>query len=114
MPPKTYLLSRTLDPLLGIFTGILAFHLNETNPRSAPAEGHTLRELVSWKWSESRRLREIRDRQHDADAALATALEGGAGEGEWERVTKEFVGAAATPTPVGGGVGEGKEAAVRK
>ncbi|WVF65362.1 hypothetical protein IAT40_000089 [Kwoniella sp. CBS 6097] len=106
MPPKTYLLSRTLDPLLGIFTGILAFHLNETNPRSAPAEGHTLRELVSWKWSESRRLREIRDRQHDA-------LEGGAGgaDGEWERVTKEFVGAAGTATP--GGVVVGEEAGRR-
>ncbi|WVQ93035.1 hypothetical protein IAU59_000099 [Kwoniella sp. CBS 9459] len=102
--PKTYLLSRTLDPLLGIFTGILAFHLNETNPRSAPAEGHTLRELVSWKWSESRRLREIRDKQHEA-----AALE--AGNDDWERVTKEFVGAAATPS--GGDVGVGEEAGKR-
>ncbi|KAK8844153.1 hypothetical protein IAR55_006947 [Kwoniella newhampshirensis] len=75
--PKAYLLSRTLDPLLGIFTGLLAFHLNETNPRTAPPPGHTLRELAAWKWEESRRQREGRDKE---DAV------------EWEKITKEFVG----------------------
>ncbi|WRT69256.1 uncharacterized protein IL334_006240 [Kwoniella shivajii] len=75
---KTYLLSRTLDPILGVFTGLLAFHLNETNPRSAPAEGHTLSELISWKWNENSKLRSVRDQDE---------------EKEWERVTREFVGA---------------------
>ncbi|WVO15358.1 hypothetical protein L204_103014 [Cryptococcus depauperatus] len=49
-----YLLSRTLDPVLGIFTGVFAYYLNETNPRTAPPQGHTLRELVSWKWADIR------------------------------------------------------------
>ncbi|WVN87833.1 uncharacterized protein L203_103028 [Cryptococcus depauperatus CBS 7841] len=49
-----YLLSRTLDPVLAIFTGVFAYYLNETNPRTAPPPGHTLRELVSWKWADIR------------------------------------------------------------
>ncbi|WWC72886.1 uncharacterized protein I206_106850 [Kwoniella pini CBS 10737] len=72
---KTYLLSRTLDPILGIFTGLLAFHLNETNPRSAPAPGHTLSELIAWKWNENKEMRYARDQEDD---------------NEWERVTREF------------------------
>ncbi|WWC63815.1 uncharacterized protein I303_106420 [Kwoniella dejecticola CBS 10117] len=79
---KTYLLSRTLDPILGIFTGLLAFHLNETNPRSAPLPGHTLRELIAWKWNDSKQLRQAREKEDD---------------GEWERVTRELgVGAGAS------------------
>ncbi|WWC91021.1 uncharacterized protein L201_005961 [Kwoniella dendrophila CBS 6074] len=74
---KTYLLSRTLDPILGIFTGLLAFHLNETNPRSAPIPGHTLRELIAWKWNENKELRQIRDREDENN-------------NDWERVTREL------------------------
>ena len=77
--PRIYLLSRILDPLLGIFTGLLAYHLHENNPRSAPPSGHTLQELVRWQWAEFRRTRGIRD-------ALA---EGDAGE-EWERMRREL------------------------
>ncbi|OCF56078.1 hypothetical protein L486_06019 [Kwoniella mangroviensis CBS 10435] len=72
---KTYLLSRTLDPILGVFTGLLAFHLNETNPRSAPSPGHTLRELVAWKWTQGKEMRQQRDKED---------------EGDWERVTREL------------------------
>ena len=61
MPPKVFLLSRTLDPLLGVFTGLLAFHLHETNPRSAPPAGHTLSELIQWKWSDAKARRELRE-----------------------------------------------------
>lgn len=81
--PKTYLLSRTLDPLLGLFTGLLAFHLHETNPRSAPPAGHTLRELIEWKWTTSREARAVRE------AAEASA--NGVNE-EWEKVRRELEG----------------------
>lgn len=79
MPPKVFLLSRTLDPLLGVFTGLLAFHLHETNPRSAPPPGHTLSELVQWKWSTAKAQRAMRE----------------AGEGDlaWENVQKELMAA---------------------
>ncbi|TYJ59101.1 hypothetical protein B9479_000090 [Cryptococcus floricola] len=75
MPPRTYLLSRTLDPLLGAFTGVFAYYLNETNPRTAPPPGHTLKELVSWRWTESKQLREAREKEE---------LE------EWEKVTRQL------------------------
>jgi hypothetical protein len=80
MPPKVFLLSRTLDPLLGVFTGLLAFHLHETNPRSAPPAGHTLSELIQWKWSDAKARRELRE----------------AGEGDlaWESVQRELERAA--------------------
>lgn len=80
MPPKVFLLSRTLDPLLGVFTGLLAFHLHETNPRSAPPAGHTLSELIQWKWNDAKARRELRE----------------AGEGDlaWESVQKELERAA--------------------
>ncbi len=42
---------RGLDPLLGVFTGILAYKMSETNPRTAPPPGETLGALVRWKWN---------------------------------------------------------------
>ncbi len=78
---RIYLLSRTIDPLLGIFTGLLAYHLHETNPRSALASGHTLQELVRWQWAEMRRSRSMRD-----------AVEADGVEEEWERMRREFEG----------------------
>ncbi|PAV24066.1 hypothetical protein PNOK_0113400 [Pyrrhoderma noxium] len=36
------LLSRSLDPALGVITGVLAFYLNQTNPRTAPPPGESL------------------------------------------------------------------------
>ncbi len=58
----TYLLSKALDPLLGLFTGLLAYHLHENNPRTAPPPGHTLRELASWQWTLSKQQRDERAR----------------------------------------------------
>lgn len=55
--PKVYLLSRGLDPILGVFTGLLAYVLSEHNPRSAPPAGHTLKELTQWQWAELRKKR---------------------------------------------------------
>ncbi|KAF8315350.1 hypothetical protein DL93DRAFT_2079083 [Clavulina sp. PMI_390] len=44
---------RTLDPLLGVFTGVLAFTLHERHPRTAPALGERLIDLVNWKRTQS-------------------------------------------------------------
>jgi hypothetical protein len=45
-----YSLASTLDPLLGIFTGVFAYYLYETNPRTAPAPEQKLDALVRWKF----------------------------------------------------------------
>ncbi|KAK0239949.1 hypothetical protein EDD85DRAFT_949803 [Armillaria nabsnona] len=47
MPPV--LLSRGLDPLLGVFTGVLAYYLYETHPRTGLPEEQRLMELARWK-----------------------------------------------------------------
>ncbi|CAE6359275.1 unnamed protein product [Rhizoctonia solani] len=51
---RTYLISKYLDPLLGIATGLLAYHLHESNPRTAPPTGEDLRSLIRWKQSIAR------------------------------------------------------------
>ncbi|EIM90095.1 uncharacterized protein STEHIDRAFT_153928 [Stereum hirsutum FP-91666 SS1] len=43
------LLSRGLDPVLGVFTGVLAYYLYENNPRTAPPPDQKLESLVRWK-----------------------------------------------------------------
>ncbi|KDQ33524.1 hypothetical protein PLEOSDRAFT_1087856 [Pleurotus ostreatus PC15] len=43
------LLSRTLDPILGVFTGVFAYYLYETNPRTALPRDQRLTSLVQWK-----------------------------------------------------------------
>ncbi|CAE7054781.1 unnamed protein product [Rhizoctonia solani] len=43
-----------IDPFLGIATGLLAYHLHETNPRTAPPEGEDLRTLIRWRQSMAR------------------------------------------------------------
>ncbi|KAE9409641.1 hypothetical protein BT96DRAFT_782903, partial [Gymnopus androsaceus JB14] len=42
---------RGLDPVLGTFTGFLAYYLYETHPRNALPQDQRLYELVRWKWS---------------------------------------------------------------
>ncbi|EIN07295.1 hypothetical protein PUNSTDRAFT_135981 [Punctularia strigosozonata HHB-11173 SS5] len=54
------LLSRGLDPLLGVFTGVLAYYLYETNPRTALPEEQRLTSLVRWKYSQWRYMREAK------------------------------------------------------
>lgn len=74
MPPK-YLLSRTLDPLLGVFTGFLAYYLHETNPRTAPPPGHTLGDLLHWQWDQSAKRREAKvAASHASDTAEMEAV----------------------------------------
>ncbi|KAJ7774916.1 hypothetical protein B0H16DRAFT_1508856 [Mycena metata] len=45
------LLSRALDAGLGILTGIGAYYLHETHPRSNIPHEARLQELIKWKWA---------------------------------------------------------------
>ncbi|PFH54290.1 hypothetical protein AMATHDRAFT_135410 [Amanita thiersii Skay4041] len=49
MPPV--LLSRSMDTLLGIFSGFLAYYLHETHPRTTLPPEQKLLPLLRWKWS---------------------------------------------------------------
>jgi hypothetical protein len=79
--PK-YLLSRGFDPVLGVFTGFLAYYLSETNPRTNVQPGHTLLELIPWQWREFRSGRESRMVEKDR-------MDEGGGA-DWEGLRKEF------------------------
>jgi len=60
------LLRRSLDPALGVFTGVLASYLRQTNPRTAPPPEETLSALVSWRmraWTEERRRKMIENEE---------------------------------------------------
>jgi Non-classical export protein 1 len=63
-----------LDPLLGIFTGALAFHLHELNPRTAPEPERKLENLVRWKIEKYQAHRAKRD------------LEGANSDAEWSKL----------------------------
>ncbi|EDR14325.1 uncharacterized protein LACBIDRAFT_306043 [Laccaria bicolor S238N-H82] len=52
MPPV--LLSRGLDPLLGVFTGVLAYYLYETHPRNNMASDERLMVLLEQKYARYR------------------------------------------------------------
>ncbi|KAJ8078903.1 hypothetical protein PM082_013187 [Marasmius tenuissimus] len=54
MRPPPALLSRALDPFLGVFSGVLAYYLYETHPRTALPHDQTLRELIKWKWFQNK------------------------------------------------------------
>ncbi|KAH9854238.1 hypothetical protein C2E23DRAFT_884336 [Lenzites betulinus] len=58
MPPP--LLSRTLDPILGVFTGVLAYYLYESHPRTAMPEDLKLAPLLRRKYA---KWQEERERQ---------------------------------------------------
>ncbi|KAI0345162.1 hypothetical protein BDW22DRAFT_1354054 [Trametopsis cervina] len=62
------LLSRVADPLLGVFTGVLAYYLYEINPRNGIFERDRLVELVKWKQEKMSRGRE----SASADGELRT------------------------------------------
>lgn len=74
--PKVYLLSRTLDPILAVFTGLFAYHLSENNPRSNVQPGHTLRELIPWQWNQWKAERRAREIAQEASAAVAAVAAG--------------------------------------
>jgi len=56
-----HLLSRTLDPVLGVFTGVLAYYLHESHPRTAPPEGSRLVDLLRWKFDPNKGTNPARD-----------------------------------------------------
>ncbi|OCH92236.1 hypothetical protein OBBRIDRAFT_791470 [Obba rivulosa] len=58
MPPV--LLSRGLDPLLGVFTGVLAYYLYESHPRNEVPPDERLTALIKWKYTKWRNEREQR------------------------------------------------------
>lgn len=58
---RPYVLSSAMDPVLGIFTGALAYYLYETNPRTAPPPEQKLDNLVRWKIEKYRLTRAERD-----------------------------------------------------
>ncbi|KIY44172.1 hypothetical protein FISHEDRAFT_52242 [Fistulina hepatica ATCC 64428] len=41
---------RILDPCLGVCSGLLAYYLFETHPRTALPEERRLLNLLKWKW----------------------------------------------------------------
>jgi hypothetical protein len=78
---------RTLDPLLGIFTGALAFYLHETNPRTAPPPDQRLLALVDWKREKWRRERAEREAKlGEEEIAVVTRM---LKEVETKEVSKE-------------------------
>ncbi|KAJ9119925.1 hypothetical protein QFC24_005408 [Naganishia onofrii] len=79
-----YLLGRYLDPMLGVFTGILAYSLHESNPRSRPEPGHRLQELVAWQWKQSTQSRRSREERYGVFSEQD--------EAEIERLRRELTG----------------------
>lgn len=74
---------RRFDPVLAVATGVLAFYLNEHNPRTAPPPGETFLELTSWRfqqfrlefnrnWAERQRRNLERDLQREREADEAS------------------------------------------
>ncbi|KLO05695.1 hypothetical protein SCHPADRAFT_946694 [Schizopora paradoxa] len=82
-----YLLSKSLDPALGVFTGFFAYFLHETNPRTAPSSPDLrLTELVRWKLDKmSARRAASSDEKEDAEALKALAESLKAAEAEESR-----------------------------
>ncbi|TFY72668.1 hypothetical protein EVG20_g344 [Dentipellis fragilis] len=61
------LLSRFLDPLLGVSTGLLAYYLYETNPRTEVPENQRLLPLARWKMDKMQKERAQREAEHNDD-----------------------------------------------
>ncbi|KXN86897.1 hypothetical protein AN958_09492 [Leucoagaricus sp. SymC.cos] len=57
---------RYIDPLLGVFTGFLAYYLHETHPRTALSPDQRLTELIRWKWDKRQHERKEELRALDA------------------------------------------------
>jgi len=68
------LLSRALDPFLGVFTGAFAYYLYESNPRTAIPPQDRLSVLLEWKLAQWRSDREKRLAGVSDDEAVLSAL----------------------------------------
>ncbi|KAH9063338.1 hypothetical protein EDB87DRAFT_1558165, partial [Lactarius vividus] len=62
-----------VDPVLGIFTGALAYYLYETNPRTAPPPEEKLDSLIRWKVEKYRSTRAERGTSSDVDWSKSLA-----------------------------------------
>jgi hypothetical protein len=49
------------DPILGVFTGLLAYHLYEINPRNGFSERDRLLELIKWKQAKMEREQKAKE-----------------------------------------------------
>ncbi|KAA1471097.1 hypothetical protein DENSPDRAFT_746637, partial [Dentipellis sp. KUC8613] len=56
---------RFLDPLLGVGTGLLAYYLYETNPRTEVPEDQRLVPLARWKLDKMQKERAQREAEHN-------------------------------------------------
>ncbi|RDB21138.1 hypothetical protein Hypma_011671 [Hypsizygus marmoreus] len=63
------LLSRGLDPFLGIFTGFFAYYLHETHPRTALPPDERLSVLLRHKWDRFQQKR--KEHLRGLDSGLA-------------------------------------------
>ncbi|KAH8116776.1 hypothetical protein DFH11DRAFT_1131624 [Phellopilus nigrolimitatus] len=68
------LLSRSLDPILGVFTGVLAFYMHETNPRTAPPSDESLLALAQWKREKWNRAR-VEKEEAESEAQFRRTVE---------------------------------------
>ncbi|SGY44177.1 BQ5605_C001g00125 [Microbotryum silenes-dioicae] len=55
LPKRIYLVSKTMDPLLGIFSGIWAYYVYES--RLERPSDHSLPSLLRWKMGEIKQWR---------------------------------------------------------
>ncbi|KAK4056873.1 hypothetical protein OIO90_002123 [Microbotryomycetes sp. JL221] len=78
--PRVYLVSRRVDPFLGIFTGVWAYALYEH--RLGRPKGHSLLELLQWKWDQRTWLRRKPVQEQDALTA--------ADDREWAELAQEI------------------------
>lgn len=57
-----------------MFTGVFAYYLYETNPRTAPAEQDRLQELIKWKRAKAATAEQDRLREEEEIRALQAML----------------------------------------
>ena len=67
------MICRFLDPLLGVFTGVLAFQLRQNDVRYTPSEEERLPSLFRWKYNQWREQRAMQS-ENDVDEAWTAAL----------------------------------------
>ena len=67
-------LCRTLDPILGVATGVFAYYLHETHPRTALPEESRLLALLQWKRQRVRQEHNRKLMATDDDAVVWQAI----------------------------------------
>ena len=65
-----------------MFTGLLAYYLHETNPRTAPPPGETLAELLRWKRDKRLSEQQSASSDNEVEAKLQELLREDKAKGE--------------------------------